>query len=111
MRAIIDSAVDGIVVILLINGAHAMRGKRSIRVAIATVDSVCQVAFIDSGPGIAPEIRDKIFTPLFTTKSRGSGLALATAKRLIEAHNGQIVIDCPAAGGTTVVVRLPLGTS
>jgi two-component system sensor kinase FixL len=53
----------------------------------------------------------KIFTPFFTTKSRGSGLGLPTVKRLIEAHNGQVAIDCPATGGTTVVIRLPLGTA
>jgi two-component system sensor kinase FixL len=96
---------------LLINGAHAMHGTGSIRVTIDTVDASCQIAFIDRGPGIPPEIRDKIFTPFFTTKSRGSGLGLPTAKRLIEAHNGQIAIDSPPAGGTTVIVRLPLGTS
>jgi len=96
---------------LLINGAQAMHGKGSIRVAIDTVDSSCRIAFIDRGPGVPPEIREKVFTPFFTTKSRGSGLGLPTAKRLIEAHNGQITIDCPPAGGTTVVVRLPLGTS
>ena len=96
---------------LLINGAHAMHGKGRIHVAVGTIDSTCQIAFIDGGPGIPAEIREKIFTPFFTTKSRGSGLGLPTAKRLIDAHNGQIVIDCPAAGGTTVVVRLPLGTA
>ena len=94
---------------LLINGAHAMKGKGRIRVAVDAIDSTCQIAFIDSGPGIPTEIREKIFTPFFTTKSRGSGLGLPTAKRLIEAHDGQIAIDCPPAGGTTVVVRLPLG--
>jgi two-component system sensor histidine kinase AtoS len=96
---------------LLINGAHAMDGKGRIHVAVGTADSTCQIAFIDGGPGIPAEIREKIFTPFFTTKSRGSGLGLPTAKRLIDAHNGQIVIDCPAAGGTTVVVRIPLGTA
>ena len=93
---------------LLINGAHAMKGKGRIRIAVDAIDSTCQIAFIDSGPGIPMEIREKIFTPFFTTKSRGSGLGLPTAKRLIEAHNGQIAIDCPPAGGTSVVVRLPL---
>jgi two-component system sensor kinase FixL len=96
---------------LLLNGAHAMQGKGRIRVAVSTVDGNCEVVFIDSGPGIPPEMRDKIFTPFFTTKSRGSGLGLPTAKRLIEAHNGQIAIDCPADGGTAVVVRLPVGTA
>jgi PAS domain S-box-containing protein len=96
---------------LLINGGHAMQGKGRIRVSVGTIDSTCQIAFIDSGPGIPTEIREKIFTPFFTTKSRGSGLGLPTAKRLIEAHNGQIAIDCPPAGGTAVVVRLPIGTA
>ena len=60
------------------------------------------------GPGIPADVREKIFTPFFTTKSRGSGLGLPTAKRLIEAHNGQIAITCPPAGGTRVVIRLPM---
>jgi two-component system NtrC family sensor kinase len=93
---------------LLINSAHAMQGKGSIRVAVEAVDTACQIAFVDRGPGIPPEIRDRIFTPFFTTKSRGSGLGLPTVKRLVEAHDGQISIDCPAAGGTTVVIRLPM---
>jgi signal transduction histidine kinase len=93
---------------LLINSAHAMKGQGRIRVAVGTVDSTCQIAFMDSGPGIPTEIREKIFTPFFTTKSRWSGLGLPTAKRLIEAHNGQIAIDCPPAGGTSVLIRLPL---
>jgi signal transduction histidine kinase len=53
------------------------------------------------------EIRDKIFTAFFTTKSRGSGLGLATTKRLVEAHRGQVLVECPPAGGTTVTVLLP----
>jgi two-component system sensor kinase FixL len=93
---------------LLINSAHALNGKGRIRIAVGNIDSTCQIAVIDNGPGIPSEIREKIFTPFFTTKSRGSGLGLPTAKRLIEAHDGQIAIDCPAAGGTAVVVRLPI---
>jgi two-component system sensor kinase FixL len=93
---------------LLINGAHAMQNRGRIRVAVKTIDSACEIAVSDAGPGIPADVRDKIFTPFFTTKSRGSGLGLPTAKRLIDAHNGQIVIDCPSSGGTTVVVRLPM---
>jgi PAS domain S-box-containing protein len=95
---------------LLINGAHAMQGKGRIRVDVDAVDTTCQITFIDRGPGIPADIREKIFTPFFTTKSRGTGLGLPTAKRFIEAHNGQIAIHCPPAGGTAVVVRLPMGT-
>jgi signal transduction histidine kinase len=96
---------------LLINGAHAMDGRGTIRVAVTAVESNCQIAFTDAGPGIPIEVREKIFTPFFTTKSRGSGLGLPTAKRLIEAHNGRIAIDCPASGGTTVLVQLPMETN
>jgi signal transduction histidine kinase len=96
---------------LLINSAHAMQGKGRIRVAVEPVDTTCEIAFVDGGPGIPPEIREKIFTPFFTTKSRGSGLGLPTVKRFIEAHNGQVAIDCPPTGGTTVVIRLPMATA
>jgi two-component system sensor kinase FixL len=96
---------------LLINSAHAMQGKGRIRVAVESADSTCEIAFADGGPGIPMEIREKIFTPFFTTKSRGSGLGLPTVKRFVEAHDGQITINCPADGGTTVVIRLPMGTA
>jgi two-component system, LuxR family, sensor kinase FixL len=96
---------------LLINGAHAMHGRGRIHVAIDEVNTMCQIAFSDAGPGIPADVRDKVFTPFFTTKSRGSGLGLPTAKRFVEAHNGQIAIDCPPAGGTTVVVRIPMSAS
>jgi two-component system, LuxR family, sensor kinase FixL len=92
---------------LLVNGAHAMQGRGTIHVGISTVDATCRIAFTDSGPGIPSGIREKIFTAFFTTKVRGSGLGLATAKRLIDAHLGRIEVDCPPAGGTVVTVQLP----
>jgi PAS domain S-box-containing protein len=92
---------------LLVNGAHAMKGRGTIRVSLATMADTCQIAFADEGPGIPSDVREKIFTPFFTTKSRGSGLGLPTAKRLIEAHRGSITIACPTAGGTIVTVELP----
>jgi PAS domain S-box-containing protein len=96
---------------VLINSVHAMQGRGRIRIAVEAVDTSCQIAFSDAGPGVPPEVRDKIFTPFFTTKSRGSGLGLPTVKRLVEAHHGQVSVDCPPAGGTTVVVRLPIAMS
>jgi two-component system, LuxR family, sensor kinase FixL len=95
---------------LLINGAHAMGGRGELRVQLGNSEQVSSVAFTDSGPGIPPEIRDKIFTPFFTTKVRGTGLGLPTARRLVEAQGGTIAIDCPSGGGTTVIVRLPVLT-
>jgi signal transduction histidine kinase len=85
-----------------------MHGKGGIRVTVSPMDGACRVAFADGGPGIPPDIRQKIFTPFFTTKSRGSGLGLPTVKRLIDAHGGEIAIECPSTGGTAVVLRLPV---
>ncbi len=95
---------------LLANGVHAMGGRGLIRVAVSHSHGTCSIAFTDNGPGIPPDLREKVFTPFFTTKSRGTGLGLATARRLIEAHEGNITIDCPPQGGTTVTIRLPVLT-
>jgi len=93
---------------LLINGAHAMHGQGTIRVQVSAAHHACRIAVSDQGPGIPADVRDKIFTPFFTTKRRGTGLGLPTAKRFIEAHDGRITVDCPPSGGTTVTVQLPL---
>ena len=95
---------------LLVNGAHAMKGRGTIHVSIEVVDETCRIAFRDAGPGIPADVRDRIFTPFFTTKARGTGLGLPTAKRLVEAHRGTIRIVCPPDGGTTVLVQLPLAS-
>jgi two-component system sensor kinase FixL len=93
---------------LLLNSAHAVRDQGQIHVALSAPDGTCQVVVADNGPGIAQEVRAKLFTPFVTTKSRGTGLGLSTVKRLLEAHHGTVEIACPQAGGTVVTVRLPL---
>jgi two-component system, LuxR family, sensor kinase FixL len=93
---------------LLVNGAHAMQGQGQIDVTLEPVDGHCQITVQDSGPGIPPDVLEKIFTPFFTTKARGTGLGLPTAKRIIEAHSGTISVMCPPGGGTTVALELPL---
>lgn len=93
---------------LLINGAHAMHGSGRIRVNVSTENATCRIAFSDDGPGIPAEVQEKVFIPFFTTKQRGTGLGLPTAKRFIEAHDGRITIQSPPSGGTTVTVQLPL---
>jgi len=93
---------------LFLNAAHAMQGQGSIRVTLGATDRTVGVAIVDTGPGIPPDILEKIFTPFFTTKARGSGLGLPTAKRLVEAQQGRISVDCPADGGTAVRIEIPL---
>ena len=92
---------------LLVNGAQAVGHGGAITITVDSTDGHCCVTVKDNGPGIAADIREKIFTPFFTTKSRGSGLGLPTAKRLVEAHDGTIDIECPPDGGTIVTVQLP----
>jgi PAS domain S-box-containing protein len=92
---------------LLMNSAHATAGHGTIHVSVEMVGDMYQMVFADSGPGIPAGVLDQVFTPFFTTKARGSGLGLATAKRLIDAHHGTIAITCPSGGGTSVTIRLP----
>jgi PAS domain S-box-containing protein len=68
-----------------------------------------EITFRDTGVGIAPEELDKIFQPMFTTKSRGMGLGLALCKLLVEGHNGKIQVTSQVGKGTTFTVVLPMG--
>lgn len=66
------------------------------------------VHIIDTGPGIAPETLEKVFTPYFTTRAGGSGLGLPTARRLIEAHGGRIEVWSELGKGSDFCVVLPV---
>ena len=61
----------------------------------------------DTGVGIPEEFRDKIFLPLFTTKSRGQGFGLSVCKRVIEAHGGIIIFESQVGKGTRFIITLP----
>jgi signal transduction histidine kinase len=92
---------------LVINAAQAMNGRGTIRATLRPVETACCLSIADEGPGIPAEIRDRVFQPFVTTKARGTGLGLATAKRLIEAQAGTIAAECPPEGGTVVTIALP----
>jgi two-component system sensor kinase FixL len=92
---------------LLINAAQAMGGRGTVRVSLRAADGWHHIAIADSGPGIPAEIRANLFRPFKTTKARGTGLGMATAKRLTELHGGRIHVTCPDSGGTIVTVELP----
>ncbi len=92
---------------LMINAAQAMHCQGRVGIAITPTKGQYRVTVEDQGPGIAAEVRDRLFQPFVTTKARGTGLGLSIAKRLVEAHGGTIGVDCPRAGGTRVTVDLP----
>ena len=94
---------------LLINAAHAVQGRGTVRVTLAAADGWHHIEIADDGPGIPPEIRANLFRPFKTTKARGTGLGMATAKRLTELHHGRIDVVCPERGGTVITVHLPSG--
>lgn len=92
---------------LLINGAQAMNGPGEIRVSTRAEGGWLELRIIDQGPGILPEARDHLFEPFYTTKHRGTGLGLATTRRIMENHGGTIDLECPPEGGTVAIIRLP----
>ncbi|MHB8874480.1 MAG: GAF domain-containing protein [Myxococcaceae bacterium] len=73
------------------------RGRPMVRVEVS-----------DSGPGIAPELTERVFQPFFTTKATGTGLGLAVVKRIVEAHHGEIEVGRSAGGGAKFTLRLPV---
>jgi C4-dicarboxylate-specific signal transduction histidine kinase len=67
-----------------------------------------EVGITDGGPGIPDDIRDQLFRPFFTTKPKGTGLGLASARAIIEAHQGSLGFERIDSGGSRFWFRLPL---
>ena len=66
-----------------------------------------QLSLQDNSGGLTREARQKLFKPFFTTKTQGTGLGLAIARRIVEAHNGQISLGPNASAGTEILVTIP----
>jgi two-component system sensor histidine kinase FlrB len=64
----------------------------------------------DSGPGIPADVAPRVFEPFFTTKATGTGLGLAVVKSIIDSHGGEIGLESPTRGGTTMSIILPFAT-
>lgn len=70
-----------------------------------------RIAVRDNGPGLTAEQRQRIFEPFFTTKTKGTGLGMAIAQRIVEAHGGQITVGAPAGPGAEILLLLPRGNA
>lgn len=81
-------------------GRVVLRGRREAGTVVLAVE--------DSGPGIPPENREKVFTLYFTTKEGGTGVGLALVWQAAEMHRGDVTLDSEPGRGTTVAMRLPL---
>lgn len=108
---------------LLINAYEALEGRGRIEIAarVATTsadgallpDGHTAVATVvvdvaDDGPGMPPDVAEKIFNPFFTTKAQGSGLGLAIVRKIIDAHDGRIDMATADGRGTRFRVTLPV---
>ncbi|MGA8555560.1 MAG: ATP-binding protein, partial [Candidatus Acidiferrales bacterium] len=96
---------------LIDNAAEAMEGSAIRRMRVATRvegdgDAV-EIEISDSGHGISPTDKQRLFLPHFSTKERGTGLGLAIASRIIAEHNGTIRVEDNLPTGTKFVIRFP----
>ncbi len=95
---------------LVLNAVDAMDGPGQLSVTLRVDGDHAEARVADDGPGIAPDVRDKLFEPFITTKAagRGSGLGLAVARGIASDHGGKLSIDASHAPGACFVMRLPL---
>ncbi|HXE80601.1 MAG TPA: ATP-binding protein [Vicinamibacterales bacterium] len=108
---------------LIVNAFEALDGKGSITITAeqGVMDDyhnhpgdhpapspavIVQIA--DDGPGVPPEMADRIFNAFFTTKAQGSGLGLAIVRKIVDAHDGRIDVSSAPGHGTRFTVTLPV---
>ena len=99
---------------LVDNAAEAMQQSLVKEIVISTAlaerrDSV-EIVISDTGHGVTPALKEKLFLPYFSTKKRGTGLGLAIVSRIIEDHRGSIRVEENAPIGTRFIVELPVAS-
>jgi len=97
---------------LVANAVEAMNGKGRIGFSADLVKAgdsgYCRLRLSDSGKGIPPDIRDRVFMPYFTTKEKGTGLGLAIVERIVHDHGGRIRFESAEGLGTVFWLDLPV---
>jgi len=92
---------------LVLNALQAMPNGGALKISMRALPQEVQVLVSDSGPGIAPEDRERIFNPFVTTRDSGTGLGLAITQRIIQGHGGRIILDSRPGEGACFTVCLP----
>ena len=104
-----ENQLSQVLLNLLKNSMQALEGKEKGRISIhAQQDEHISIDIADNGPGIPPELQEKIFIPFFTTKSEGSGIGLSLCKQIIRLHDGHLTIQESNPGKTIFHIDMPL---
>ena len=104
-----ENQLSQVLLNLLKNSMQALEGKEKGRISIhALQDEHISIDIADNGPGIPPELQEKIFIPFFTTKSEGSGIGLSLCKQIIRLHDGHLTIQESNPGKTIFHIDMPL---
>ncbi|MEA3545300.1 MAG: ATP-binding protein, partial [Thermodesulfobacteriota bacterium] len=93
---------------LAINATEAMKGCGELIFSVEK-QNFPSIIVEDNGPGIADEIKGRIFEPFFSTKERGTGLGLASVYSALEAHDGMVTVDSRATGGARFSLQFAVG--
>jgi two-component system sensor kinase FixL len=102
--------IEQVLVNVLRNAIEAVactNRERWVRIRLRHIDDEVQVEIEDNGPGVSPDIAQRLFEPFETSKLRGMGLGLSLSREMIKAHGGSLAWDATAAVGSRFVVRLP----
>lgn len=97
--------IEGVLSNLINNSVHALNGRGEISIITKVNSEFLTIMVKDSGPGISDENLPKIFEPMFTTKTTGTGLGLVICKSIVEQHGGSISVSNKP---TTFTITLPL---
>ena len=92
---------------LLANAVSAMGGSGEVLIEASRSDDWDTITFTDTGPGVAPDVRETLFHPLVTTKATGTGLGLTICKQIVESHGGTIELVHHEGRGAAFRIRLP----
>jgi signal transduction histidine kinase len=96
---------------LVTNAIEASSEGQKVTICALTGNEKATITITDLGQGMDEETLEKIFVPFYTRKSTGVGLGMAIAKKIVEEHEGEIVVSSQLGMGTEIAVILPRKSS